>query len=87
MDGSFQSGSISFERHTPEPQQVRFAMGGLLLIGGCLGAAGVLPALWSLSLAMDAVGAGRCFAVMAVAVLLVLPIAGCECGAACRLAA
>lgn len=76
MDPAFQSGSIPFERHTPEPQQVRFAMAGLTLMGGCLGASGVLPALWSLGLALDVVGAGLCFAAMAVAMLLAMIGAG-----------
>ncbi len=72
----FQSGSPPLERHTPEPQQVRFAMIGLTLMGGCLGASGVLPALWSLGLALDVIGAGLCFAAMAVAMLLATVAAG-----------
>ena len=76
MDARLQSGSIPFERHTPEPQQVRFAMIGLTLMGGCLGASGVLPALWSLGLAMDVVSAGFCFAAMAGSMLVAMVGAG-----------
>lgn len=70
MGSPFQSGALPFERHTPEPQQVRFAMIGLMLMGGCLGASGVFPALWSLGLALDVIDAGLCFAAMAGAMLL-----------------
>jgi len=75
MGAPYQSGPLPFERHTPEPQQVRFAMIGLLLMGGCLGASGVLPALWSLGLALDVIGAGVCFAAMAAAMLLATVVA------------
>lgn len=76
MGAPHQSDSIYIERHTPEPQQVRFAMAGLLLMGGVLGASGVMPALWSLGLSLDVVGAGLCFAVMAVSMLLAMVAAG-----------
>ena len=76
MGEVMQSGTVPVVRHTPDPQQVRFAMACLLLLGGLFGAVGALPALWSLALSLDAVGAGVCFATLAGAMLLTTLAAG-----------
>lgn len=60
------------QRQTPDPAQVRLAMGGLFLLGAFAGLLGALLPVWSLNLELDAAGAADCFAAMGAGLLIAL---------------